>query len=244
MPARDISSNRRSRPAVTSSGRLAMSILGLLLAVPLVRAQDLSRYREFQFGMDLLAVEKQADVKPSEVKMIHQRPAAIQEMEWRPQYLPESSTDPVKGVLFCFYNGELFRMVINYDRNRTEGLTDKDIIEAISERYGQSTSPAAAMVVTSSLSQTYSDSEKVIARWEDPQYSFNLFRSSYQPADIGMVIVSKRLDVLAQAAVVKATLLDLQEAPQREIDRQKKVDEEKRAAGQKVRPVNKTNFRP
>jgi hypothetical protein len=49
---------------------------------------------------------------------------------------------------------------------------------------------------------------------------------------------------LAQVAIVQAIRLNEQEAPQREIDRQKQQDDEKRAAGQKARPVSKANFRP
>ena len=56
---------------------VAISVLGAALAAPLVRAGDLSRYREFQFGMDLPAVIKQAKTEPPEAKVIHQRPAVI-----------------------------------------------------------------------------------------------------------------------------------------------------------------------
>jgi hypothetical protein len=59
-----------------------------------------------------------------------------------------------------------------------------------------------------------------------------------------MLFFSKRLELIAQAALVEASRLDAQEAPQREIDRQRKQDDEKHAAGQKVRPANKANFRP
>ena len=194
--------------------------------------------------MSLLAVAKQADMKPSEARTIHQRPAVIQELEWRPQGSlgPSPEVDPVKNVLFSFYNGELFRMLVIYDQYKTEGLTDEDMVEAISARYGHESRPAARVILFSSL-YVYNDTEKVIARWEDSQYSFNLFRSSYQPA-FGMLVYSKRLDPLAQAAIVKAIRLDEQEAPQREIDRQKKEDEDTRAAGEKARPANKAAFRP
>ena len=60
----------------------------------------------------------------------------------------------------------------------------------------------------------------------------------------GLLIFSKRLEALAQVAIIEAIRLNTQEAPQREIDRQKLQDDEKRAAAQKVRPVNKANFRP
>ena len=212
-----------------------------------VNAPDLSRYREFQFGMSLLAVAKQADMNPADARVIHQRPSVIQELEWRPQrFLASSaqadSVDPVQGILFSFYNGELFRMVVNYDQFRTEGLTDGDMVEAISTKYGPVTRPAARVILFSS-SQVYNDSENVIARWEDAQYSLNLFRSSYQPT-FGLLVFSKRLDSLAQAAIVEAIRLDEQEAPQREIERQKRQSEEKRAEQEKARLVNKVAFRP
>jgi hypothetical protein len=223
---------------------LAVSIFCAVFSTPLIYAQDLSQYRDFQFGMNLLAVAKQADVNPSDAKMIHQRPAMIQELEWRLRHSLAASpqADPVKEILFSFYNGELFRMVISYDRDRTEGLTDEDMVEAISASYGPASRPVAKIILFSS-SHIYNESEKVTARWEDSRYSFNLFRSSYQPV-FGMVAFSKQLDALAQLAIVEAIRLDDQEAPQREKERQAKEAEEKRVAQEKVRPVNKANFRP
>jgi hypothetical protein len=214
------------------------------VSAPLSYPRDLSRYREFQFGMDLLAVAKRADVEPSEARVVHQRPALIQELEWRPQRAlgPSSEADPVKEVLFSFYNGELFRVLVNYDQSKTEGLTDEDMVEAISAQYGIATKPTAKIILFSSF-HIYNDSEKVIARWEDTQYSFNLFRSSYQPT-FGLLVFSKRLDRSAVAAIAEAIRLDDQEAPQREIERQRKQEEESRAAQEKARPANKGNFRP
>jgi hypothetical protein len=211
-------------------------------AMPVIDPQDLSRYREFQLGMNLFAVAKQAGVVPSEVRVIHQRPALIQELEWRPQgSFSSPPADPVSEVLFSFYNGELFRIVVNYDQHRTEGLTDEDMVDAISAKYGRATRPGAKIILFSSFA-VYNDSEKVIARWEDSQHSFNLFRSSYQRA-FGMLVFSKQLDALAQAAIVEAIRLDEQEAPQREIERQKQEDEANRAEQDAARLVNKAAFR-
>jgi hypothetical protein len=223
---------------------LAISVCWLVLWTPLIFAQDLSRYREFQLGMNLLAVAKQIDARPSEVKVIHQRPAVIQELEWRPRLAPTSSREAgsVDEVLFTFYNGELFRMVVSYDQQKTQGLTDQDMIEAISATYGMATIPAAKIILFSS-SYIYNDSEKVIARWEDPQSSLNLFRSSSQ-SGFGMLILSKQMDALAQEAIRQAIQLDEQEAPQRDIARRKKEGEEIRAAQEKARPANKADFRP
>jgi hypothetical protein len=56
-------------------------------------------------------------------------------------------------------------------------------------------------------------------------------------------VFSKRLDRSAVAAIAEAIRLDDQEAPQREIERQRKQEEESRAAQEKARPANKGNFR-
>ena len=111
------------------------------------------------------------------------------------------------------------------------------MVAAISAKYGTATRPAAKIILFSSF-QVYNDSEKILARWVDSQFSWNLFRSSYQPT-IGMVVFSKRLDALARAAMVEAIRLD-----QREAERQKKQAEEDHAAQEKARLVNKVAFRP
>ncbi len=225
---------------MTSIRIFSISVLLALLSAPLLRAGDLSRYRDFQFGMDLLAVAKQTGMKPSEAKVVHQRPAVIQELEWQPRGFPASiEPDSVKDVRFSFYNGQLFRMVVNYERYKTEGLTAEDLIAAISEQYGAATTPDAEIIFPS----LYHESVKVIARWEDAQYSLNLVRSSYQPS-FGMVVLSKSLDSLAQAAATEALRLDQEEAPQREIERNKREDDEKRVQQEKARQANKPGFRP
>jgi hypothetical protein len=222
----------------------AISISLAMFMIPLGYAQDLSIYRDIHLGMNLAAAAEKGDIKASEARLICQRPAVIQQLDWQYQnrFISTSQTDPVNGILLDFYNGELFRILVSYNPYRTEGLTDEDIIESVSAEYGTPTRPAGTISVYSS-SHLYSQDEKIIARWEDSQYSFNLFRSTYKSTP-GMLIFSKRLEPLAQAAMVEASRLDAQEAPQREIDRKTKQDTEKRADEQKARPVNKANFRP
>ena len=227
-----------------SARSLAIAITWVLLSTPLICAQDLSQYRKLQFGMNLLSAAQQTGIKASAARTIHQRPALIQELEWRPQHLvgdPSLKTDPVRDLLLSFYSDELFRIVVNYDRYKTEGLTDEDMIEALSAKYGTATRPTAKTIGFSS-SLVYNKQEKIIACWEDAQYSFNLFRSYSQT--LGIVVFSKRLDALARAAVVEALRLDIQEAPERELERKKKRDEENRIAQEKARLANKATFRP
>ena len=132
-----------------SARSLAIAISWVVLSTPLIYAQDLSQYRKLQFGMNLLSVAQQTGMKPSEARTIHQRPALIQELEWRPQHFlgdPSLKTDPVRELLLSFYSDELFRIVVTYDRYRTEGLTDEDMIEALSAKYGPATRPTAKTI--------------------------------------------------------------------------------------------------
>jgi hypothetical protein len=213
------------------------------VSAPVMGALDLSRYRSFRFGETLPAVAKQAGLQLSKAKLIGERPAVIQELEW-PIWLASSfgsPQDPVKTLLFSFYNGELFRIVVGYDRDETKGLTTDDMIEAISATYGIATRPAGTEITFSST-QVYNESEAVIARWEDSQYSFELYCSTYEPT-FGMIAFSKRLDALARTATAEAIRLDALEAPQREIQRQKQEDETNRESLEKARRANKLNFR-
>jgi hypothetical protein len=213
-------------------------------SAPALGASDLSRYRGFKFGETLAAVAKQAGLDASQAKLIHARPAVIQELEW-PIWLSSAfspQTDPVRTVLFSFYNGELFRIVVSYDRTETNGLTTEDMTQAISAKYGTATQPANIEIDFSST-QVYNDTEAIIARWEDSQYSFNLYRSTYEPT-FGMIAFSKRVDALARTATAEAIRLDAVEAPQREIQRQNQEDEKDRESMEKARQANKNKFHP
>jgi hypothetical protein len=178
---------------------------------------------------------------PSEAKAVHQRPAVIQELEWRrhESYDGTSEVNPVEKLFFRFYNGELCRIVVNYDRSTTEGMTAEDMVEVLSAEYGTGTTPATELVFPTIFKETV----KAIASWEDPQHSFNLVRSSYQ-SRFGMIMYSKRLDALAEAATVEAIRLDRQEAPQKEIERQMREARDDRVRLEKTRELNRERFLP
>jgi hypothetical protein len=214
------------------------------VSAPAMSTPDLSRYRASHFGETLQAIAKQAGLDLSGVKLLHERPAVIQELEW-PIWLGTGSspqTDPVKTILFSFYDGELFRIVVNYDRDETQGLTTNDMIEAISAKYGKATHLGSTETAPSS-SQVFNDGALLIGRWEDAQYSFNLYHSTNQ-ATFELIAFSKKVNALAQVATVEADRLDALSAPQREINRQQMEDQKEREALEKARQVNKPNFRP
>lgn len=225
-----------------NSRSLAMSLWLGAVSMPMLTAGDLSSYRNFQFGMSPSAVLKQAGINPAATKVIHKAPVLIEEIEWNPQRYaaPSAEDDSVKEVRFSFYNGELFQMAVIYDRYKTEGLTADDFVEAISASTSSApTRPNAEIVFPA----TYSESVKVLARWEDSKYSFNLVRVDYQQG-FAMVLFSKQMEALARMATIQAVKLEAQEAPQREIELQKKEEQERRIQQEKARLLNKPGFRP
>ena len=131
--------------------------------------------------------------------------------------------------------------MINYDRNETEGLTTRDIVEAISATYGTATSLTPAKIAFPSPQVDY-DSETFVARWEDAPYSFSLYRSASQ-STYEMSAFSKNMDPLARAATAEALRLDALGAPQREAHRQQMEDAKNRESLAKARQENKSKFR-
>lgn len=224
---------------------IARSALPLLLSLGVMPAAtftaDLSKYRDFQLGTDVSTVAKQAGEDPSEAKVIHSRPALIQELEWRPQPLgPSSQAESAQDVVLSFYDGELYQVVVNYDRRETEGLTRDDVVEAISAVYGTAEkAPPAAQPAQ----EIYGEQEEVLAQWQDPKYSFELIRLSFGPT-FKLIGVLKRLEAPAQAAILEAKRLDDQEAPQRDAARLASQEEAAKSELEKARLLNRPKFRP
>jgi hypothetical protein len=206
-----------------------------------ILAQDLSRYRNFQFGTGLPAVAKLAGVEPGLATLIHSRPALIQELEWRPRvFRTPSRSESVKDVVFTFYNGELFRAAIDYDRYQIAGLTDADLIEAISANYGLASKPTGVAEVAPAL---YGDQREVLAEWQDSEYRFELIRGSYG-ASFRLVGDLKRLEIPFRAANIEAARLDEAEAPQLEAARVAKAAAAEKTVLEQDRLENKPRFRP
>lgn len=218
---------------------VGISLVMILLSAPLVRGQDLSKYRDFPFGMSVADLSKQVDLRPLQTKLIQKHPAVIQELTWWPRESSGSSlqADSVWQVFFTFRNGELYRILVTYDRHATAGLTAEDMVQAISAQYGTATRPDAQ--ITFPTNELYRSTEKVIARWEDSQYSINLFRSSFLNS-FGLVMFSKELDGEAEAAIAEAVELERQKTPQTEVARMKKEADNLEVARQK----NRKMFRP
>ena len=218
---------------------LILCLVGLLLTTPLLRAQDLSKYRHFTLGMNLTNLLERTEQKMTDVKTIHGRPELIQELTWWPANNPGPSlrSDSAEQILFSFYNGELYKISVTYDRPSTEGLTEADMVKSISVRYGPAT--IVAPELDSVTDGQYNSKQKPVASWEDADYSLSLVRSSYNDV-LGLVAFSKRANAQAELAIAEAVKLDEQEGPKKEAERQKKQMDDLEVARQK----NQKSFRP
>jgi hypothetical protein len=225
--------------------RNAPILVAVLLCGPwnsLLRAADFSIYRSFQLGMGLTEAAKRADRKNVDARTVYQRPALIQEMNWAPSSSALSGTarqDPVQKCLLRFYNGRLFQIVVSYDHYKVEGMTAEDLIQAISSIYGTPTRPSVEIPYHS----LYGETAPVLARWEDSQYSYSLVPSR-EEASFALILSSKELDTLAETAISQAARLDAEEAPLKEMEKEKKKEDDERTLLEKARSVNKPNFRP
>lgn len=230
---------------MTSLRLLAIVTFGVTLSGQVRDVPDLSRYRDFQLGSSLSSVVATSGARPADVKVIHRRPAMIQELTWRPPYVFPSNrvaADPVRDIVFSFYNDRLFRIVIGYERDRTEGLTNADLIDAVSAIYGVPVIPSARQAGPAPRSGHVYEG-LLLAEWEDTDHRLTLSGGTY-PVAFRLVVLSRNVDDLAQAAAMEATRLDDREAPQRDADRRQTEIADARAAQQKARLANKAAFRP
>lgn len=227
--------------------KLAVCVFGIVCATRGVEAQDLSHYRNFELGSDIDAVATTAHLAPADAKTLHQRPALLQNLEYRPSRWvagsPAESTDPVEQILFSFYDRQLFRMVVDYAPDRTEGMTRADLVEAIVAVYGPVVAPAP-QGRGRAPSRLEGESGSLVARWEDSQHAVRLYQTSSYRAAFRLIVIDVRLEDLARKAEAQALRLDDREAPQREIVRQQKERDDGRTAAAKARAVNKGVFRP
>jgi hypothetical protein len=178
---------------------------------------------------------------PDQDKLLHRKPALLEEIEWRPEFLSESSSqsDPVRAGVFSIYDGVLYRVLITYDDIKTAGLTAEDLTDPLSRLYGTAAHLASSITV---FSEGIEENASVLAQWEDADNLIRLVHIAHRDR-VALLLTSKRYQRMAEQALVEARRIELQEAPQRDAARQKQQAEDEQAALVKVRTVNKPNFR-
>jgi len=227
---------------------ILISFAAILISAPTVLGQNLAKYQKFSLGTSLAEVSKQVGPYSHETTLVHQRPAVIRELKFWPLNFSSSvRVDKVWQILFSFYNGALYRIVVAYEQDATAGLTEDDMVQAISDRYGTATRAATdvnffptnyldgssdTVIPFFPISDPYRSADRVIARWEDSQNAVSLLRSSNLNS-FRLAISSKQLDAQAEAAIIESVKLENEEASQKEIDWQKSEADKLETARQK-----------
>jgi hypothetical protein len=228
---------------MNSARRCVIAAVSLLLGAHATWAQDISRYRAYVLASSVESIVASSGVREGEARTIHSRPAKIQELEWRAPYANSAAAlvDPVRGISFSFVDDSLFQIVVTYDRDRTEGLTNADLIETLTTSYG---SPVRDVRNASIARPAAAQSDTiVVAQWETPLETLTLVRGSYSP-EFQLILVSKDLSARARAVTREALRLDAAEAPGREANQRKQDAADANAAREKTRTTNKAAFRP
>jgi hypothetical protein len=222
--------------------RVGASAACVLLAVGTVSSAELSRYREFELGTSLATVTAITQTTDRDVKTVHSRPAVLQQVEWRPRYMrgnPVPGRDSIDQVVFNFVDDRLFKMSVIYVRDRTNGLTNEDMVDSLTGVYGAPSSPSPQAQPRSDAL----DAPVVIAEWRQQDAAVVLQRNRYSDS-FTLVITSLSLDTIARKAQATAVIMDEREAPAREAALQQKQADDERKAEALVRTANKKVFQP
>ena len=226
---------------------LAIASCGVLLSISPLHAQTREGYREFALGSPLVRVMAQTDSTLADVTRLHERPALIQQLRWRIPYLAVGTNEPrkdtVQQIVFGFLDDQLFSITVDYDRLRVEGMTDSDMIAALSERYGSPVIPLVPPKSSDALTIGPSVSNALVARWDRDDVAVALLRNAFTDG-FQLVVTSKRLDNLARVAAAEAVKLDVAAAPALELARQQRDADNVRDAKERARVANKAAFKP
>ena len=213
-----------------------------MLAVCTASAADLSRYREFELGTSVAAVTAVTLTAERDTKTVHIRPALLQEVVWQPRYTtgaPVADRKSIDEIVFSFVDDRLFKITVEYERGRTTGLTNADMIAALTELYGV---PASTSVSPRGAADAV-DAAAAIAEWRQADVQMALRRTKYNES-FSLVITSLSLNAIAHKALATALVMDAREAPAREAALAKKRADELRQADEQTRTTNKKVFQP
>jgi hypothetical protein len=201
----------------------------------------LSHYRSITLGDSVQKVADQLKVERSAIRVVHERPALVQQITWRPSRYVSGSTlepDPLAEMVLTFHVDRLARIAVAYDRERTEGLTNEDLLEVFQGVYG----PPMLQSITS-LTSASSTAPQIIGSWRDAESLVLLWRERY-PSRVGLTITAMASDLAMQEAIANGERLDATEAPARDLARRAAEATALQTRDDKVRRDNKAAFKP
>lgn len=230
---------------MTTFSRVALLVAFVTSVAAAAQAQG--KYRDFELGTSVATVAALSETRSTDVFVIHERPAVMQELRWIPSTFSaagrlRSRGEGLQQIVFGFYENLLYRMTIDYDRSETKGMTDRDMVDAISTVYGEASS-AKIVDGGSDLRAAETVASRLVARWNGPGYAVAISRWAYGGA-WRLIIESTDLAALARTADARALVLDVKEGPQHEADRARRERQGKDDAEAAARTANKATFQP
>lgn len=225
--------------------RAYLLLFPLLLAVlsgSTAAAAGLDRYREFVIGASTADILAGTRATPRDLRTLHTRPSLLQELSWRPARSgPGDANASISAVHFSFLDDRLFRIVVDYSRSGTEGLSHADMTAALAAVYG----PVSPLPAQPRRRDTHDNLDAVlpIAAWREGDASVTLHTSEYS-GTFGLVVTSVSRDDLARKAQAAAVVMDNREAPALEAARVKAAAAAEKAADAETRTTNKAKFLP
>jgi hypothetical protein len=193
----------------TSTRRVVLTLLCSAMSASLLGAQGRPHYRAYQMGDDVLTISRQLGVPAPASTSMPPALGAVEELRWRPQYVRRGvapSSDPVARLVFSFFENQLFRIVIDYASDRTEGMTEADVVAAVSRIYG---APAKRTHPPSPVGlRPQRPADSVVAQWTDGEHQVALLAVQDYTA-FRMIVSSAPLEALARAAGAHETPADV-----------------------------------
>jgi hypothetical protein len=219
---------------------LAGASVAILAAQVASASSVYTLYRGVSIGDSPSVVVAALKMKPTDVAVVTERPALVEQLTWRPNQFftgKTAPTDALAEMVLTFHRGQLAHVVAIYERDRIEGLTDPDLLDAFSAVYGK------AMLVPTPTKGAVPGESTVIGRWGDGETLVVLWREAF-PRRVKLTVSSIAGDRMLQAALVSGKRLDAIAAPAWDVVRQTSEDFTRRLRTERARVGNKAAFKP
>ena len=117
--------------AAPARRRLIVAAIVFAASATPVAAQGRPHYRAYAMGDSLLAISRQVGLPVIDATTTPAVSGTVQELRWHARYVRRGtapSGDPVDRLVFSFYEHRLFRIVVDYAPDRTDGMTESDMV--------------------------------------------------------------------------------------------------------------------
>ena len=227
----------------TSIRRVVVAWLCIATSTSLLGAQSRHDYRTYRMGDDPLSIARLLGVPPP-ADAVSGVVGPVRELRWRAQRVRPGDTpsgDPVALLVFSFYEDQLFRIVIDYSTERTEGMTEADMVAAVSSIYGPPAKRTDPPNPVGLHPQRPADS--VVAQWIDGELRVALLAVREQSA-FRVIVASVPLEHRARGVGAHEASADLQDWASIDADRPSASIDRTESARERTRDANIASFIP